>query len=75
MSDCEKNSLYSCLEKYIKINSKEQYKFIREYLKQMNFMGNIAVCDVGWHGTIQQALENIFPENSIKGFYIGKKKL
>lgn len=73
MSDCEKNSLYSCLEKYIKINSKEQYKFIREYLKQMNFMGNIAVCDVGWHGTIQQALENIFPENSIKGFYIGKK--
>lgn len=54
--------------------SRIQEKYIRGYLDEAGFAGKVAVCDVGWHGTIQNALQEIFSDVDITGFYIGKKE-
>lgn len=73
LSDSEKKSLFNILKPYIDEISKEQEKNIHGYFKQFDFSGNVAVCDVGWHGTIQNSLRDIFPDVNITGFYIGGK--
>lgn len=40
---------------------------------EAGFAGKVAVCDVGY-GTIQNALQEIFSDVDITGFYIGKKE-
>ncbi len=69
----QKKALFDSIRENVASFSKEQEEYIKGYLKQVGFSGKIAVADVGWHGTIQSALQAIFPENGIKGFYIGKK--
>lgn len=54
--------------------SRIQEKYIRGYLDEAGFAGKVAVCDGGWHGTIQNALQEIFSDVDITGFYIGKKE-
>ena len=54
--------------------SRIQEKYIRGYLDEAGFAGKVAVCDVGWNGTIQNALQEIFSDVDITGFYIGKKE-
>lgn len=54
--------------------SRIQEKYSRGYLDEAGFAGKVAVCDVGWHGTIQNALQEIFSDVDITGFYIGKKE-
>lgn len=74
LSDHQKKKLFDKVYPYIKKISKQQEEYIRGYLNQVEFNGKIAVCDVGWHGTIQNALQDIFEENEIYGYYIGKKE-
>lgn len=69
-----RENLFRCAQPYIIKTSRQQEEYIRGYLKQFDFSGKIAVCDVGWHGTIQNALQDIFTENDIYGYYIGKKE-
>lgn len=70
----QKEELFCRAYPYIKEVSKQQEEYIRGYLAQFDFNGEIAICDVGWHGTIQNALQNIFEESNIHGYYIGKKE-
>lgn len=70
----QKEELFCRAYPYIEEVSKRQEEYIRGYLAQFDFSGEIAICDVGWHGTIQNALQNIFEENNIHGYYIGKKE-
>lgn len=70
----QKDDLFAKAYLFIKEVSKQQEEYIRGYLAQFDFNGKIAVCDVGWHGTIQNALQDIFEENDIYGYYVGKKK-
>lgn len=74
LSETEKTNLFTTAKPYIDEVSKAQKKNIIGYLNQFNFGGNIAVCDVGWHGTIQNALQDIFDDSNIVGYYIGKKE-
>lgn len=74
LSETEKATLFTIAKPYIDEVSKAQKKNIIGYLNQFNFGGNIAVCDVGWHGTIQNALQDIFDDSNIVGYYIGKKE-
>lgn len=72
-SDAREN-LFKCAQPYIVKISRQQEEYIRGYLERYDFSGKIAVCDVGWHGTIQNALQAIFTENDIYGYYVGKKE-
>ncbi len=55
--------------------NKEEHMAIVSYLKQYLVSGSIAICDLGWHSTIQVYLETIakaqFPNCSMEGFYVG----
>lgn len=73
LSNEEKNILFNTIKPYIDKISHEQEDYIKKYLKTMDFYGKLAVADVGWHGTIQNSLQDIFSEADIYGFYVGKK--
>lgn len=68
----EKNKIFSSAKAFIGKKAQEQKKFITGYLNNQGFYGKIAVADVGWHGTIQNALQKIFLKNTIYGFYVGR---
>ena len=65
---------FSVLLDEAKRNSKEEFKAIKQYLTDMNLSGHIAVVDIGYHGTMQYALEKILKEIGIQvtvtGYYV-----
>ena len=71
----EKNIIFNRANPYIIKKSQEQKYLIKGYLENEGFNGKVAVADVGWHGTIQNALQKIFPENEIYGFYVGRNTI
>lgn len=56
---------------YIKENSKKEYECFEKYIKKMSFEGKLAIIDIGWNGTMQNAIYNITKNNEIYGFYMG----
>ena len=68
----EKEEIYEIIKDQLEKNSIEQNNYLKEYLKQNNFIGNIAIVDVGWSGTIQYYLQKYINEQStILGYYYG----
>ena len=59
-------------------NAKKEEKNLLGYLKQEEFTGVLAVADVGWEGTMQNALSSLsakFGLNAdITGFYMGQSQ-
>ena len=57
------------------INSKEEYEVLVDYLRKVNFSGNIALIDIGWHANMQKALIKICKRAGIDvhihGLYVG----
>lgn len=54
----------------IKTNSQKEYNALIQYLSKNNFEGKVAVVDIGWHGTMQNAIQRISNSN-VYGFYMG----
>ena len=52
------------------ISQKEKENLIG-YLEQENVSGKLAVVDIGWNGSMQNALTRILPSADIHGFYVG----
>ena len=52
-------------------NAKEEYGCLKEYVKEKDFNGKIAIVDIGWYGTMQLALNSLFPDLNIYGYYLG----
>lgn len=76
MGDVNINSFYaSVVEGDIKVNSRQEYEALLAYLRPFKLHGHIAVVDVGYQGTIQNALVRILAEEkinaSVKGYYVG----
>lgn len=69
----QKGKFFDLLKPEIDIISKQQEDYIKGYLRRFDFSDDLGLCDVGWHGTIQQHLQSIFKSKRIEGFYIGKK--
>ncbi len=72
------NKLLSKLNKYIdeiKENAQIESDAFIEYFEENISSNHIAVVDIGWHGTMQDCLENLLKKNKIDclidGFYIG----
>lgn len=51
-------------------NSKEEYKYLQNYLNKMNFKDKVAVVDIGWYGNMQKALSTVC-DADIYGYYFG----
>ena len=72
----EFDTIFDKIKNDIKSNAKNEEKNLLQYLKQEEVEGNIAVADVGWVGTMQNALTKIINQNSEKcdifGFYMGQ---
>lgn len=71
LSEKKSRLLFELIFPYIKNESLKQNAYIKKYLT--DFKGKVAVGDVGWKGTIQHSLENIFENVRIEGFYLGMK--
>lgn len=64
------------LRKKIILNSKLEYENLLKYLKSINFTEEekVSIVDIGWHGTMQNAIKNLFSNIDIYGFYLGVKR-
>lgn len=50
----------------------KQYTFVKNYLSQEGLNGSVILSDIGWHGTMQQALGGYCQDNvRLMGCYIG----
>lgn len=61
------NNLFLTAKKY----AIKELKVALEYLKQEGVRGKFAVVDIGWNGSMQRALEEIFKSNNISVDMIG----
>jgi predicted HAD superfamily hydrolase len=68
-------ALYQKLLPDIIQNSKMEYERLITYLNQSGIQGDIAVVDIGWHGSLQYFLDKIIRQSSLSislhGYYIG----
>lgn len=55
--------------------SQEQYDALKAYLSQIEMRGKAVIVDIGWHGTMQLALETFIEKSGIDaqlfGLYVG----
>lgn len=74
-NDSKFKSFYNEIYPFIIENSKNEYKNMVKYLKEINFCGNVGIVDIGWNGNMQYAIENATKFSNInakiRGFYIG----
>lgn len=72
--------LYKLIRKDIVNNAQKELKILQKYLEQekMNSIKRCIVVDIGWRGSIQYSLENIFRKLNynveINGVYLGLNK-
>lgn len=68
-------SLFELNKETIVNRSKKQFYALKQYLSQINFNGNSVIVDIGWHGTMQYAIEKICRQigiqTSVHGLYVG----
>lgn len=55
----------------IQQNSKKEWKSLMKYAKINDFNGKVAIVDIGWFGSMQNSLENLFDNVDIYGYYFG----
>lgn len=55
-------------------NFLEQSTYFKSYVRDNISKKRILIADVGWHGTIQKAIEDCCNENIVHGAYIGIEK-
>ena len=64
------NDIFEQLKKDIVSVSMAENNNVMGYLNQNEVCGKVAVCDVGWTGTMQRSLCSVFPESDFRGFYV-----
>lgn len=61
---------YCQIEPMVKSNAAEQYHLLRRYLDECNLCEGAQLVDIGWHATIQKALERNYGIK-LQGYYLG----
>lgn len=64
------NDFYCQIEPIVKSNAARQYDLLMQYLNENGVCDGSQLVDIGWHATIQKALEGIFGL-SLHGYYLG----
>lgn len=66
---------YESIKQDVIENSKNEYRALVTYIKTLSLSSKIAVVDIGWHGSMQYALEELIREENlntaVKGYYVG----
>lgn len=74
-SSKELKELYLNLKPVIDEKSCKQDELLLAYLKQIDLLGECAIVDIGWHGSMQYFLEQFMQQHDlnvmIHGYYIG----
>ena len=52
-------------------NSKREWENFNNYADNNSFNGNVAIVDIGWYATMQQAITKIRSNVNVKGYYLG----
>ena len=67
--------LYKELAADIELNSKKEYVYLKEYVRQHDIHGKFAIVDIGWSGGMQRFLQTTLKEMGIDadiyGYYTG----
>lgn len=67
--------IYNLLAEDIARKSRVQYDLLNEYLDQIGMVGDVAIVDIGWIGSMQYALEEFARMSGrnlkVSGFYVG----
>lgn len=71
--------LYTVFYDEIVLNAKVEWNNLIHYLKHVCFEGRVAIVDIGWNGTMQNALQSIIDEGNLNvttldGYYFGVVK-
>lgn len=64
------NEFFADILPYIKENSIIERRNILQYSVKEDFSGKVAIVDIGWNGTMQMSLHELFEENQIFGYYV-----
>ncbi len=68
----EKEQIFNSVKQELISRSEKQRKYLITYLKQNDFLGKVALIDIGWNGTIQNYIEKLKLKNTdIIGLYYG----
>lgn len=71
----EVKSFYDSIKDDVIENARREYEGLSAYIKSIPLSERIAVVDVGWYGTMQQALEELIGVEglhvAVKGCYVG----
>lgn len=73
----KKKALYHIIQELGREDFKTQKEYIAAYLKENNVAGNVAIVDIGWAGTMQQALQRYILDKDTKlyGYYLGVRNI
>ena len=68
-------AFYETVREDVERNSRREYEALLAYIRSFDMRGTIAVVDIGYHGTMQNALQELLKEAGIdvrvKGYYAG----
>lgn len=68
-------SFYKQIQPEVEALSRQEYEALFRYIQSCDFENHIAVVDIGYHGTMQNALEQVIREMGldvcVKGYYLG----
>ncbi len=65
------NDFFEEIFPLIKENSKKEWKSLNNYAKKNSFEGKIAIVDIGWNGTMQNAFQKLYKDYDFVGYYFG----
>lgn len=75
--DEKKEDLYRIILELGRDTFMQQEEYIVAYLKENDVVGNVAIVDIGWSGTMQRALQQyILDKNTtLYGYYLGVRNI
>lgn len=74
---CDKQikAFYAKIRRDVEVNSHEEYDALMSYIRSCNMCGRVAIVDIGYYGTMQNALVELLTESKldvvVKGYYVG----
>lgn len=73
--DASVRAFYASVREDVERNSRREYEALLAYIRSFDMRRTIAVVDIGYHGTMQNALQELLKEAGIdvrvKGYYAG----
>lgn len=71
----EVRAFYKTIQSDVESNSRKEYDALLTYIRQTGMQGKVAVVDIGRHGTMQNALQQLIEtaklDIDVTGYYVG----